>query len=59
MLTKEQLGQLLNLPTRTIDTLRQKKLIPCFKYGHRTVRYELKAVEKAVESLEIKEIGRN
>ena len=59
LLTKEDLGEMLNLPARAIDSLRQKRLIPCIKLGYRTFRFEIQAVEKAISSLEQKAIGQN
>ena len=59
LLTKEDLGKMLNLPPRKIDDLRQRRMIPCIKLGYRIFRFEIQAVEKAISSLEQKAIGQN
>lgn len=59
LLTKKQLKEVLNLPsTRMIDELMRRRNIPYLRLGHRTVRFELTAVEKALSKLEVREIGR-
>ena len=59
-LSKKELGQELNLQsTRVIDGMMQRGEIPYLKLGHRTIRFEKAAVEKALSKLEIHEVGRN
>ena len=59
MLTKEQLRAELNLPsTRMVDTMMRKRVIPFITLGHRTVRFERAAVEKALSKVETHEAGR-
>lgn len=59
MLTKEQLREALNLPsTKMVDSLMQRRVIPFIKLGHRTVRFERAAVERALGKIEIHEVGR-
>ena len=59
MLTKIQLADVLNVPTSTVDMLRQTRMIPALKLGYRTFRFERGAVEKALGKLEQHEVGRN
>jgi hypothetical protein len=60
LLTKEELRAVLNLPsTKMVDGLMRRRAIPFIRLGHRTVRFERSAVEKALRKMEIHEVGRN
>jgi hypothetical protein len=57
-LDKEQLRVLLNLPsTRMVDELMRRKKIPFLRLGHKTVRFEWKKVQAALEKFERKAVG--
>jgi hypothetical protein len=56
-LDKEQLRVLLNLPsTRMVDELMRKKKIPFLKLGHKTIRFEWKKVNAALEKFECRAV---
>lgn len=58
ILTKEELRVRLNLPsTRMVDELVKKRKIPCLKWGHRTVRFQLSKVLDALSKFEVKAVG--
>ena len=53
-LTREELRQILNLPSvKVIDSMVARKQIPVIKMGHRTRRFYLPAVVKALEQLTV------
>lgn len=55
--TAEQVASHYNLPSaHTVNLLRKKRKIPCFKIGYRTIRYDLAAVGVALSNLEVKSI---
>lgn len=55
LLTAAELAAKIGLPERTVLWLTQRRKIPRVKLGHRTVRYRLDAVQKAIARLEINE----
>jgi hypothetical protein len=59
LLTKEKLREALNLPsTRKIDYMMKKHMIPFYKWGPKTVRFDLAKVMAALEKFEYKAVGR-
>jgi hypothetical protein len=56
LLTAAELAAKIGLPERTILWLTQVRKIPRVKLGHRTVRYRLDAVQRALDRLVIDEI---
>ena len=59
LLDKEGLRQALNLTsTRMVDELVRRRKIPVIRLGYRTLRFNLAAVETALEKLTIREVGR-
>ena len=58
LLTKEQLRECLNLPsTKMVDAMMRKRMIPYQKWGHKTVRFELSKVLKALAKFECAAVG--
>ena len=59
LLDKEGVRALLNLPSiRKVDDLVRKRKIPFIRLGHKTLRFSPKNVLRAIEKLEVREIGR-
>ncbi len=58
LLTKRELAIRLNVSTRLIDELMCRRKIPFLRLGYRTIRFEWKRVQQAIEKLEIQEVGR-
>ena len=57
LLDKKQLAARLNLPsTRMVDQLMRKRKIPYLVLGHKTVRFEWRKVEAAIQKLEVREV---
>ena len=56
LLTAAELAAKLGLPERTVLWLTQRRKIPRVKLGHRTVRYRLDAVQRALDRLIVDEI---
>jgi excisionase family DNA binding protein len=56
LLSAAELAAKIGLPQRTILWLTQTRKIPRVKIGHRTVRYRLDAVQRALDRLIIDEI---
>ena len=58
LITEAELMAAIRLPNvHAVRLLRYKKKIPYVKMGHRTIRYSLPKVLKALEKLEVKEAG--
>jgi len=45
------------MPVRSIQTLKRQKKIPYLAIGHRTVRFDLEKVRKALDAFEVKAIA--
>jgi len=56
MNTKE-LAQVLGLSVRGVESLRKNRRIPAIKLGHRTYRYDVEAVQRALERFTVREVG--
>jgi excisionase family DNA binding protein len=56
-LTKTELAELLGLTKRGVEELMRARKIPFLALGHRTVRFVLAEVEKALTKLEVKAVG--
>jgi excisionase family DNA binding protein len=56
LLSVAELAAKIGLPERTILWLTQTRKIPKVKLGHRTVKYRLDAVQRALDRLTIDEI---
>ena len=57
LLDKKQLAARLNLPsTRMVDQLMRKRKIPYLVLGHKTVRFDWRKVEAALQKLEVREV---
>jgi excisionase family DNA binding protein len=56
-LTKQELAAELGLKRRGIEELMRRRKIPFLSLGHRTVRFELPKVEKALGKFEHKAVG--
>jgi hypothetical protein len=58
LLTKEQLRQVLNLPsTRGVDELVRRRVISAIRLGWRTVRFDLSTVLKELERVTVRSIS--
>ena len=58
LLDKEELREKLNLPSiRGVDELVRRRKIPVIRLGHRTVRFDWRHVQSAIERFTIKEIN--
>lgn len=56
-LNKTQLAQLLGITKRGVEELMRARKIPFLALGHRTVRFNWTAVEKALARFEHKAVG--
>lgn len=56
-LNKLELAERLGTTKRGVEELMQRRKIPFMKLGHRTVRFNWAAVEKAVSRFEYKAVG--
>jgi predicted DNA-binding transcriptional regulator AlpA len=56
LLSAAELAAKIGLPERTVLWLTQTRKIPRVKLGHRTVRYRLDAVQRALDRLTVDEI---
>jgi DNA-binding transcriptional MerR regulator len=57
LLDTPQLAEALGQGERTIRTWQRKRIIPVIVCGHRTHRYRLSDVQRALEKRTLKEIG--
>jgi hypothetical protein len=57
LLSFQQLGDEIGLPVRTIRSLTYRGILPHYRLGHRTVRFELSKVRKALAKREIREVA--
>jgi hypothetical protein len=57
LLSEEEICQKLPLPIPTFRQLRRRGLIPYLKFGYRTFRYDIVAVRRALNSLEVKAVA--
>lgn len=55
-LSKGQLGAILDISEHSIDRLRQRRVIPCFKVGG-LIRFKLADVERSLERYKTKEVA--
>ena len=58
LLTRKQLSKKINLSTRSIDSLQQRKVIPVIRLSPRCCRFSLQAVLQALGRFEVKEATR-
>ena len=56
-LNKLELAERLGITERCVKEMMRRRKIPFLKLGHRTVRFDWAAVEKAVARLEYKAVG--
>lgn len=56
-LNKSEVAEALGLTKRGVEEMMRRRKIPFLKLGHRTVRFDWEAVEKAVARLEYKAVG--
>lgn len=59
LLTKEELAARLKVPLNYVIVLRKSGKIPCIRFGHRTIRFELDRVLQALRSAEVLEVGKS
>ena len=58
LLTKRQLAERLGFTsTRIIDQMMSKRMIPFFKWGHRTTRFSWARCKEALAKYEVKAVG--
>jgi hypothetical protein len=57
LIDKRRLAKHLDLSIATVDRLRRKKIIPCYKIDGGAVRFRLPEVLKAIESYRLREIS--
>lgn len=55
LLTYEELARAKNMSVREVRTLKYKGIIPYLELGHRTVRFQLSRVDKALQKREVRE----
>ncbi len=56
-LNKLELAERLGTTKRGVEEMMRRRKIPFLKLGHRTVRFDWPAVEKAINRLEFRAIG--
>ncbi|MCX6968080.1 MAG: excisionase family DNA-binding protein [Verrucomicrobia bacterium] len=56
-LNKLEVAERLGTTKRGVEEMMRRRKIPFLKLGHRTVRFDWTAVEKAVARLEYKAVG--
>lgn len=56
LLTYQELARAKNMSVRSVRTLKYKGLIPYLQFGHRTIRFQLSRVEKALQKREVREV---
>lgn len=54
LLSEEEVCQQLPLPRPIFQRMRREHLIPYLKFGYRTFRYDIVAVRRALNRLEVK-----
>jgi hypothetical protein len=54
----KQLAQELERPIREIRTLYQERKIPYYKFGHKSVRFDLRKVKAALAKFEVEAVSK-
>ena len=57
LVDKRIIARVFNVSERTVENWVVQKKVPCLKFGHRTVRFRLADVRRALERKTIKEIS--
>ena len=57
LLTEEQLANILETSVYNVRHLRHRKKIPFIRLGHRSIRFDLVKVRKALEKYEVEEVA--
>jgi hypothetical protein len=57
LLTEEQLANVLEISIYNVRHLRHRKKIPFIRLEHRSIRFDLPKVRKALEKYEVEEVG--
>jgi excisionase family DNA binding protein len=55
--TINQLAEITGIPVRELRTLVAKRVLPCVRLGHRTLKFQPEKVKRALEKREVKEIA--
>ena len=58
LLKRPQLAKAINVSPRSVDNLVARHMIPCVRISRRCVRFDLRAVLRALSKFEIREAGR-
>jgi hypothetical protein len=56
LLSYQELARAKNMTVREVRTLKYKKIIPHVELGHRTIRFYLSRVDKALQKREVREV---
>jgi len=57
LLTEAELLLQINIPIKKFGELRRKGLVPVVKLGHKSYRYRLSSVMRALRKLEVQEVA--
>lgn len=57
LLTEAELLALINVPVKKFGEMRRAGIVPFVKLGHRSYRYRLSSVMRALRKLEVQEVS--